>query len=192
MTHADVGDELLLTHPVHNLDGEAVNAATVILTVTLPDLTTATPAVANPPETTGLYEVAYTLTQAGRYIFAWKTTSPNTADSSSVEAVAPGALPTLAQIKTYLGDTATQWADADIQDALAAEIDAQAGTCRVGAVYPPALAQALKRRVARNLAMRALPLAVLQGDAETGSTTLPGRDPEVRRLEARYRKVVFG
>lgn len=192
MTHTDVGDELLVTHVVRDLDGDLADAATVTLTVTLPDLTTEQPTVANPPEETGHYEVAYTLTQAGRYVFAWQTTDPDTADASAVEVVKPGGLPDLVKVKAYLGDVAAQWSDADIQDALDAETAAQAGVCRVGAEYPADLAQALKRRVQRNLAMRAMSLGVLQGDAEGGSAVLPGSDPEVRRLERAHRKVVLG
>lgn len=191
MSHNDVGDELLVAHEVRDLDGELVNAATAVLTVTRPDLTTEQPAIANPPEETGRYEVGYTLTQAGRYVFAWSTTSPNTASATAVEAVKPGGLPTLAQVKTYLGDVAAQWTDADIQDALDAETAAQARMHRTGPEYPADLAQALKRRVQRNLAMRALSLGVLTGDGEGGDTILPGRDPEVRRLEAPFRRVVI-
>lgn len=192
MTHTDVGDELLVAHEVRDLDGVLTNAATVTLTVTRPDLTTEQPAVTNPPEETGHYEGAYTLTQPGRYLFAWTTTDPDTAEASAVEATEPGGLPTLTAVKTYLGEVAAQWTDPDLTDALTAEAAAQARVCRVRADYPADLREALLRRVQRNLAMRALPLAVLQGDAEAGSTVLPGRDPEVRRLEAPHRKVVVG
>lgn len=100
-------------------------------------------------------------------------------------------MPTVAEVMTYLGDAAAQWGNADVQGALDAEQAAQARVCRI-ASYSNDLREALLRRVQRNLAMRALPLAVLQGDPEAGSTVLPGRDPEVRRLEAPYRKVVMG
>lgn len=190
MSHTDVGDELLVTHEVRDLDGVLTDAATVTLTVTLPDLTTEQPTVDNPE--TGHYEVAYTLAQAGRYVFAWSTTDPDTAAATAVEAVTPGGLPTLTDVKAYLEDSADEWFDPQLQEALDAETAAQARVCRVGADYPPDLREALLRRVARNLAMRAMPLAVLQGDAEGGSLTLPGRDPEVRRLEAGHRRVVIG
>lgn len=91
----------------------------------------------------------------------------------------------------YLGRTSAT--DADITDALAAERTAQSR--RVVAIDPqPAdLEQALMRRVARNLAMRGLPVAVLRGDAEGGDNTLlPGTDPEVKRLEAPHAKLRMG
>lgn len=97
-------------------------------------------------------------------------------------------MPGLAAVKAYIGATST--GDAVIQDALDAETQAQMDCCRIPVVYPATLGQALKRRVARNLALRRIPLAVLQGDAESGSLTLPGSDPEVRRLERPYRKLV--
>lgn len=192
MTHTDVGDELLVTHVVRDLDGVLTDAASVTLTVTLPDLTTEQPSVTNPE--TGHYEVAYTLTQAGRYVFAWQTTDPDTAEASAVEAVEPDGLPTVPDVQAYMEDAALQWNAAQLTEALEAETAAQRRICRVGAVYPADLREALLRRVARNLAMRAIPLAVLTGDAEQGGSnlTLPGRDPEVRRLEAPHRKVVIG
>lgn len=101
------------------------------------------------------------------------------------------ATPTVVDVKAYLGTNS--WTDAEIGDALDAETAAQAKVCRIPDPMPADLAEALKRRVQRNLAMRPLPLAVLQGDAEGGSSTvLPGRDPEVRRFEAPHRKLVLG
>lgn len=76
-----------------------------------------------------------------------------------------------------------------IQDVYDAEVADQASRCRVDP-YNAALAAALVRRVSRSLAMRNLPLGVLQD--ETGATRVGSVDPEVRRLEAPYRKVVVG
>lgn len=83
-----------------------------------------------------------------------------------------------------------------IQDALDAESAAQAKKVS----YPDDsdvdgwadLDQALKRRVVRNLAMRALPLAI-QANVDMGIVARPGgRDPEVRRLEAPYPRLPAG
>lgn len=76
-----------------------------------------------------------------------------------------------------------------IEGVLAAEVADQARRCRVEP-YTDALASALVRRVQRALAMRNLPLGVIQD--ETGSTRVGSTDPEVRRLEAPYRRVVVG
>jgi hypothetical protein len=99
----------------------------------------------------------------------------------------------------YLGDTAEAYAIDDggsgaeypiLEVALAVEAAAQAKAV----TYPddsdstPDLDEALCRRVACNLARRPLPLAYSMGDAEV-ATRFPLRDPEVRRLEAPYRKI---
>ena len=56
--------------------------------------------------------------------------------------------------------------------------------------WPDDLAEALFRRVHRNLAMRNLPLAI-QSDGD-GGIRIGGNDPEIRRLEAPYRRAVLG
>ena len=93
-------------------------------------------------------------------------------------------VPTAEEVATALGREA-----ADIEDQYAAEVADQASRCRVDP-YTPALAAALVRRVARAIAMKSLPLAILPGEA--GDTRLGPSDPEVRRLEAPFRKVVIG
>jgi hypothetical protein len=91
----------------------------------------------------------------------------------------------------YLGSTS--WSDDDVSGALEAELAAQRRMCRVPAAYSADLREAVLRRVARNLAMRRLPLAVVRGDGEAGeSNILPGADPEIRRLERPYRRVPVG
>lgn len=110
------------------------------------------------------------------------------------------AIPDLAAVQEYLGDTS--WTDADVSGALAAELAAQAAVVRPAyfldadaegyRAYPADLGEALMRRVARNLAARAVPLSVAQGDAETAPAYVPRLDPEIRRLEAPYRRLVVG
>lgn len=97
------------------------------------------------------------------------------------------AAPDLAALKSYLGVTSAS--DTEITAALAAETAAQAAVCRVGD-YPADLTEALKRRVARNLKMRSNVLGL--ADGEMGSVRIGSTDPEVRRLEAPYRRRVVG
>lgn len=103
--------------------------------------------------------------------------------------------PTLAYVKVYLG-TDTGWDEADISLAYAAELEAQKAVCKVpeSGGYPEDLAEALCRRVAHNLAVRAVPLGVQASVSEFNATQIRvgGTDPEVRRLEAPYRKRVVG
>lgn len=100
--------------------------------------------------------------------------------------------PTLATLTAYLREGAASWDDADLQEALDAEAAAQRAVCVMPDVYPADLREALHRRAARNLALRSLPLAVHQGDSEAGSMLLPGRDPQVRRLEAPHLRRTLG
>ncbi len=164
----------------------------VTATVTKPDGTTAA-ATSTPGDP---WIVEYVAADPGRHLAGLST--PN--DTVLVACWAQGpttaaGMPVVADAVKYLGGAeAVSWTDEDIGDALNAEAAAQRTVCRVSAIYPDDLREALMRRVARNLALRRLPLAVLTGDAEAGvgSSYVPGRDPEVRRLEGPYRKLVFG
>ena len=98
--------------------------------------------------------------------------------------------PDVNAVITYLDGTSYP-AD-EIERALAAETAAQAKVCRVPDDpddMEDDLAEALCRRVARNLAMRAQPRMTVPGDQPV---IIPSRDPEVRRLEAPFRKLVMG
>ena len=58
------------------------------------------------------------------------------------------------------------------------------------AVYPPALGQALKRRVAVNLAARGVPIAeVTTFEGGTTQNRVPYKDPVVIGYEAPYRRM---
>lgn len=104
--------------------------------------------------------------------------------------------PGVPAVTAYLGDSHS-WEPAEIAEAYAAELAAQANACRIPTAdvpYPDDLAEALKRRVAHNLALRALPLGVQANvsDMAVQTTRVGGMDAEVRRLEGPWRKVLFG
>lgn len=88
----DLGDTLnfrsdLYDKPVEQ-GGALVNATTATLTITLPDGTTVTPTVPNPPATTGKYAVDYVTSVngvAGRYIGQWLFTMSTGKTTSYVE-----------------------------------------------------------------------------------------------------------
>ena len=186
-----VGDRWLIEVEVTDDDCVPVDAVPVI-TVTLPDASTATPAVEFVE--TGVYRAAYVVATSGRFVARAAATGYGVADFAAYATAPTSAtgMPDGDAVAAYLREGAASWETEDLQGALDAEAAAQRRVCRVGAVYPDDLREALLRRVARNLAMRGLPLAVLRGDAEGGDTILPGRDPEVRRLEAPHRKLVCG
>lgn len=105
--------------------------------------------------------------------------------------------PTLTEVTAYLGESGTDWDQSAIEAALIAEQAAQARRCRVpadAAAWPGDLVEALCRRVAANLANRALPLGLQSSisEAGVGFARTGGGDREVRRLEAPYRKVIVG
>lgn len=167
-------------------------AVTPVVTITRPDATTVTPT----PEssTTGAYRVTHVLDVPGRYVARAVAAGYGAADLSAYASatVAAGAMPDLDDVLNYLQwDADNEWDDA--ADALDVQATAQRRKCKVGAVYGADLRGALYRRIARYIAMKGIPLAVLRGDAEGGSNTiLPGRDPVVRELEGPHRKLVMG
>jgi hypothetical protein len=187
-----VGGEWVLCARVLDVDGRPVDD-TVVVTVTDPSAVTTSPPVddlANAGHRSVVYPVA-----AGRWTARMVSSYGSVDFAAYVTAV--GAPPGLLELRGdpdddgYLGPTS--WTDDDVADALAAESAAQRAVCRVPAAYPADLGEALKRRVAVNLARRPLALGMTQGDAETGTASyLPGSDPEVRRLEGPWRRLVVG
>jgi hypothetical protein len=97
---------------------------------------------------------------------------------------------TVADLREYLGDVSVT--DATLADALAAEQSAQADRCRIDP-YTAALREALLRRVARNLAARAVPIATFTSFEGGGtSSRVPQVDAEISRFEAPYRRRKVG
>lgn len=177
---------------ISDADGYAVDG-TPELTITLPGGSTDTAELET--DATGEYRTEYIVSAGGRHVASVVDAEHGAVDFAAyVTAVTTAAgMPVVDDVADYLREDAASWTEADLQGALNAEAAAQRSVCRVAAVYPDDMREALLRRVQRNLAMRSLPVAVLTGDAEGGSSTLlPGRDPEVRRLEAPHRKLVFG
>lgn len=103
----DLGDVVPLTVTVRDTTGAPVNATTVVLTVTLPDGTTANPAVTNP--STGVYACDYPTTVNGRHTVRWTSTGPAAAytDAFDVRAADTPYLVSLADAKEQLNITAT-------------------------------------------------------------------------------------
>jgi hypothetical protein len=193
-----VGGVWLIDVVVFDVDGEHTDDAPVV-TVTLPGGGTASPSVSDLGW--GHFRAAYVVGSVGRYVARAVTSVNGAADFTAfvTATVAATGMPGLIDLRGdpdadpptvgYLG--AGSATDDQIQDALDAEAAAQRRVCRVPADYPADLRQALLRRVARNLAMRGQPFLTVPGDDGAISVT-PSRDPEVRRLEGPYRKLVMG
>jgi hypothetical protein len=106
------------------------------------------------------------------------------------------ARPTVAEIRTAIGVPATAVSDEDLQRIYDAECASQATRCHVGddptTDTPDPLAQALVRRVQREVAARNLPLGMVGIDSEYGAQRLPGTDALIDDLERPYRVQVLG
>lgn len=182
-----VGDLWQFRALVADLDGDATDAEVPAITVTPPSGGVAHPSVSNVD--VGLSQFTYSPALPGQYLVTAVTASYGIgAYGAWADALLTvGGFPVLADVEEYLEDFS--WTAPEIQSALEAEAAAQRARLRPSAVFGSDLREALLRRVQRNLAMRRLPLAVPQGDAESGSSFIPRTDPEIRRLEAPYRKL---
>lgn len=104
----DISDSVPIAWDVKDAAGVLTTASTAVLTVTLPDGTTATPAIPA-PSSAGQYRVTYIPTLEGRYEWRVVTTVPNTAyqDVFIVRGLVSPALLSLADAKVHLNSTST-------------------------------------------------------------------------------------
>jgi hypothetical protein len=111
----DLSDSVPVAVDVRDAAGALTDAVTVALTITLPDGTTETPTVPNPPVTTGLYRYTYLPTQAGRHAWRFTTTTPNTAyqDVFEVRETVSPSLLSLADAKAHLNLSASNTSNDD-------------------------------------------------------------------------------
>lgn len=189
----DVGDTWLLAVELRDDVTDQLKDATLAVVVTRPDTSTSSPTAVK--TSLGLWAAPYVLAAAGRHTAVVTASGALVGVATfAVDAVAVGVVPTVAEVQAYLASAGPQsWPQADVAGALAAELAAQARTCRIPAEYPADLREALYRRVARNLAARAVPVAsftAFEGGAT--STRVPMKDAEMSRLEAPYRRMVVG
>lgn len=113
----DLGDTVRLAADCTTSAGVLSNAASVTLTITLPDGTTTTPAVTNPPGQTGKYTYDYATAQAGRHNIRWVFTTPGCAytDALDVREAAPPLLFSLDDAKAKLKLTGTTAYDDELR-----------------------------------------------------------------------------
>jgi hypothetical protein len=164
-------------------------ASSPLLTITLPDGTTdEVDADFAASELPGMYLFSYTTTLPGRYVAVITATemSPKYISAEALVVTADDDMPTADDVAVYLERSDLD--QAMLVRVLEAEKAAQRARCRIPAAYPPDLREALLRRCARNHSMQNL---VNTTDTEGGATFTPSNDPEIRRLEAPYRKVLL-
>lgn len=188
-----IGDPVPLIWLVHDVNGDLAD-------VVAPDAVTAS--VVRPDGVgvdldlthadVGVYTCDYLPTQIGRHTARCVVTGPMAGALEDAFDVLGSALgnPPLDEVRAYLGSTSAT--EEELRAALRAEQSAQARRCRVDP-YTQDLHEALLRRVARNLAARAVPIAQFTSFEGGGtSTRVPSRDPEVARLEAPFRRRPVG
>ena len=141
---------------------------------------------------TGRRQLAYAPTLTGRYVATFTATGDHAGAATVTFDVDPLTLAfvTADELRSYLGSTSAT--DSELLEVLRAERAAQAQRCRIDP-YTYELREALLRRVARNLAARAVPVATFTSfDGGATSTRVPQVDAEVRRLEGPYRRLAVG
>jgi hypothetical protein len=164
-------------------------ASSPVLTITNPDTTTEELNSEDAQiEKAGCYLFRYTVTQPGRHVaqIASNDFSTYFISAYALEVTTEADFPVVGDAVAYADvqvdvDTAT--------DLFEAEKAAQRARCRIPAAYPPDLRLALMRRFKRSVEMRRLSNA---SDASEFSTSYTAtNDPEIRRLENPYRKVLL-
>lgn len=105
------------------------------------------------------------------------------------------AIPTMEEVRAYIGVPATALSDEDLQRIYNACQTQQAKRCAIPDVpdgYPDALGQAFLRRVQREVSARNLPLGMVGVDAgEYGPQKLPFLDALVEENERPFRLQVL-
>lgn len=126
---SDVGSLYRSALEVRDTTGVLVAPATKVLTITLPDQTTQTPAVTT--DATGLYHVDFQFTQAGLHGFQWTTTGPVTSRTDYENAVVYRSVVGLSELRTFLNLNDTSRDDVLRQIAASATEAAEqiVGTC---------------------------------------------------------------
>ena len=108
----DLGDVVPLTVQIRDSNGNLANAGNVTLTIGLPDGSSISPTPSNP--TTGIYQLDYVTTQAGRHSVRWLATGANGSaftDGFDVRSADPGYIISLADAKATLNMSQTNTAD---------------------------------------------------------------------------------
>ncbi|MBP2325330.1 hypothetical protein JOF56_005715 [Kibdelosporangium banguiense] len=157
----DLGDTVELTAECHAAGGQLANAATVTLTITAPDGTSATPAVINPPGEVGQYRHNLVPVLAGRHLVRWVFTGPNDAytDAFDVEPANVPLLLSLANGKRQLNITTTDH-DEEIRDYLTSVTDVIEALC--GPVVPRSVVEVHDEHRVAVLVLRQPPVVALQ------------------------------
>jgi hypothetical protein len=168
----DLGDVVPLGTTVKDSSGTLVNAGSMVLTITLPDNTTAT---VNPvtPMSTGTYQYDYATVQPGRHVVRWLASGANAGaytDMFDVREAAPPLIFSLADARRHVNATVTTH-DEELRGWV--EATTKAVEYFVGPVARRTVTETHDRGVARVLALRQTPAISLTTVAAvlTGGTS---------------------
>lgn len=168
MTYVDVGDVATLTGYVRSSAGTLANADSVGCTVTRPDGTTTTVALAN--TATGTYTGGFTATQPGRHLVRWLATGVNASaytDTFTVRDTTRLPVVSLTDAKAYLNITATT-SDEELRRFL--DVITDAGEQYTGRVFGRrTITETLSGRVP-TLALSHCPILSITSVVESGVT----------------------
>lgn len=98
----EVGAVYRTSIEVTNSLGALADSITQVLTVTLPDQTTATPSITH--DSDGKYHADVTLTQEGLYKFLWTTTGPLTSKADYVNASVFRSIVGIDEVREFIND----------------------------------------------------------------------------------------
>jgi hypothetical protein len=192
----DLGAIVPLSVTITDSAGTPANAGSVVVTITLPDATTATPAVTNPQ--TGVYHADYATTQAGRHTVRWVATGANAAahtDVFEVLAAAPPQIISLKDAKKQLNIPETNTTDdAEVLDF----VRATTGICEryAGKIVRETFTETHDGGKC-TLLLRHLPVLTISSVTENGSTlassgyALKGFAGVLTRMLANYQEYPF-
>lgn len=116
----DLGDVQHLSVIIRDSNGAPADAGAVVLTITLPDGTSSTPAVSH--DGVGLYSSDYTPTLAGRHLVRWVATGANASaytDVFNVTSTAPRLLIGLEEARLGIGAQSSTARDNDLRTLIA-------------------------------------------------------------------------
>src|SRR5687768_1844805 len=167
----DIGATVPLTVTVRNAAGAPTNPTTITLTITLPDGTTTSPAITNPPAVTGVFTYDYVTVQAGLHRVRWATTVPSTAytDVFNVWALTGISMVGLAETKEHLNMALTTTTyDEELRRAIAGACAVAEGI--VGACASRTVTETFSGRGGNKIYLALAPVLSITSLTEDGAT----------------------
>jgi len=125
----EVGSSYRFPFTVKDLSGVLTDPVTKVVTVTLPDQTTATPSIV--ADSTGTFHADYTFAQEGLHKFQAVTTSPVTSKTDYVPVNVFRSVVGVDEARLYIGETDTTRDDVlrHVMAAITEKIEGIVGTC---------------------------------------------------------------